>query len=152
VALESFQALTMEGMTPNIVMRAVATNWQKGRPVGAPRNSPMAALLNRVANINHGPIIQPRLVGHATTSPRRTSWQLHALTAGLHRSFPQLLQYASKIHQGTATECASTPTSCIQIWFLAHAYDRCHRWCLSPCKYEASIPCTIPAPNISIVE
>ena len=43
----------------------------------------MAALFKRDAKINHGPIIHPRLVGQATTSPLWTSWHAHAFTAGL---------------------------------------------------------------------
>ena len=41
-------------------------------------NSAMAAPLSRAAYSSQGPIIQPRLVGPATTSPRRTSCCAHA--------------------------------------------------------------------------
>lgn len=42
-------ALTMDGMTPSIVTRAAEANSQKGRPVGAPRNRPIAARFRRAA-------------------------------------------------------------------------------------------------------
>jgi hypothetical protein len=68
IAEDSFQALTMEGITPSMVTRAQATNSQKLRPVAAPRNRPIAALFSSAANISQGPIIQPRLVGQHTKS------------------------------------------------------------------------------------
>lgn len=41
----------------------------------------MEAPLIKLAYTSHGPIIQPRLVGHATTSPLRISICAHASAA-----------------------------------------------------------------------
>src|SRR5882724_3423742 len=63
------QFLTRLGTTPSMVVFADCTNFPNSLPVGVPQYKPIAARLSRLAKINHGPIIQPRLVGQTSTSP-----------------------------------------------------------------------------------
>lgn len=67
----ALHALTMLGTTPSTATPASSTNSPKSRPNGAPWYRATAAPLSSAAYSSHGPIIQPRLVGQATTSPGR---------------------------------------------------------------------------------
>ena len=68
------QARTSVGTTPSTFTRACSTNAPNSPPVGTSSKSAIVARLISAAKINHGPIIQPRFVGQATTCPGRTSW------------------------------------------------------------------------------
>ena len=59
------------------------TNRVNSLVMGDPWNSAMVALLSSAANMTHGPIIQPRLVGQAMTSEDWRSACAHASAAAL---------------------------------------------------------------------
>mmetsp|Transcript_22944 Transcript_22944/g.74750 ORF Transcript_22944/g.74750 Transcript_22944/m.74750 type:complete len:400 (-) Transcript_22944:1046-2245(-) len=74
-------ACTIAGTTPKHVTPARDTNVANPRSSGDPSNSAAAAPFNSDAYTSHGPIIHPKLVGHARTSRCRMSWCAHASTA-----------------------------------------------------------------------
>src|SRR5262249_49725915 len=67
------QRHTVLGITPNILTAASCTNRPNASPDDAPSNKAIVPRLMSVANVNQGPIIHPKLVGQATTSPGRIS-------------------------------------------------------------------------------
>src|SRR3970040_2306226 len=79
----AFQLRTSFGTTPRIVTPALATNSPNSRRCGAPTCNAIVAPFTRLAYVSHGPIIQPKLVGHARTSEGRTSWWREASAAPL---------------------------------------------------------------------
>src|SRR5207244_8690512 len=76
-----FQLRTSFGTTPSIVTPARATNSPKGRAVVAPTYKAIVAPLTKLAYVSQGPIIPPKLVGHATTSLARMSRRRYAHAA-----------------------------------------------------------------------
>src|SRR4051794_38363558 len=63
------QRQTMLGTTPKMLTAASCTNRPNVSPVGAPSNKAIVPRLMSVEKVNQGPIIHPKLVGQATTSP-----------------------------------------------------------------------------------
>ena len=70
----AFQAETRLGTTPSVVTPASSTDRQKPSVPGWPSYKAIVPRLMSVAKTSQGPIIQPGLVGQATTSPGRMSW------------------------------------------------------------------------------
>src|SRR5207244_6682289 len=70
----SFHARTSFGTTPSIVTPAWDTNTPNARLVVLPTYRAIVARFTRDAYVSHGPIIHPKLVGHARTSEGPTSW------------------------------------------------------------------------------
>mmetsp|Transcript_2474 Transcript_2474/g.4156 ORF Transcript_2474/g.4156 Transcript_2474/m.4156 type:complete len:243 (+) Transcript_2474:935-1663(+) len=82
VAFRAHQDLTRLGTTPNMLTLDSSTNLQNRSVEVTPPKSAMEAPLI-IWNSNQGPIIQPRLVGQATTSPTLMSWCRKPSTAHL---------------------------------------------------------------------
>lgn len=74
-----------ERLNHNILTRwtSTCTNLAKPELRGDPLYNAMEAPFNNEAYTNQGPIIHPRLVGQATTSPARISMWHHASAAAL---------------------------------------------------------------------
>src|SRR6266508_6295760 len=68
IVRSAFHARTSFGTTPSIVTPARETNSPKARRWFPPTYSAIAAPFTKLAYVSHGPIIQPKLVGHAITS------------------------------------------------------------------------------------
>lgn len=78
---DALHALAMLGTKPSIETPAASMNTPKSRPSGDPWKRARVAPFRRAAKTSQGPIIQPKLVGHATVSPWRTSWWKNAFAA-----------------------------------------------------------------------
>ena len=81
MAPSDFQLRTSFGTTPSIVTPAPATKSPNARVVVDPTYRAIVALFIRLAYVSQGPIIQPKLVGHARTSDGRTSRWRYASAA-----------------------------------------------------------------------
>src|SRR3990172_6105710 len=79
----AFHARTSLGTTPRNVTPARDTNSPNARPCGSPTYRAIVARFTRLAYVSHGPIIQPKLVGHASTSVGRASMCRYASAAHL---------------------------------------------------------------------
>src|SRR6059036_2793799 len=77
----AFHARTSFGTTPRNVTPARDTNSPNARACGSPTYNAIVARFTRLAYVRYGPIIQPKLVGHASTSVGRASAWRYASAA-----------------------------------------------------------------------